>query len=116
MEDIELSEKQIRTLLESGWVHVTYSDPYFKSAFIDHIGTHDRIKYGDGWFVKKSENLYKKLVALGMDKSSGTYDSCIMMWFGKMENHVSITLYSLSEGGNMDEIAKAIRKKRTKNE
>ena len=94
MED--LSEEKILSLLDSGWIYVNYTDPYFDESFIKLIDEKDKIRYGNSWFIKKSETLYNRLVTIGMDKGSAAYDSCIIIRFRKTLSNISINMYSLS--------------------
>ena len=63
------SEKDIEKLLESGWVFsIVHKDDeeYFNDAFFRHIEKDEIFRYGNGWFVKKSEKLFNGLVSIGM--------------------------------------------------
>jgi hypothetical protein len=105
------SEKDIEKLLESGWVFsIVHKDDeeYFNDAFFRHIEKDEIFRYGNGWFVKKSEKLFNGLVSIGMPKDSQAYDSCILMIMSKHANDISINLLSLKEGKNIEKVSKSI--------
>ncbi len=104
------SEKDIEKLLESGWIFcmVQKDEAYFEDAFFRHIPDEEKFRFGHGWFLKKSETLFKRFVSIGMPKDSGAYDSCILMVMGKTEKNISINLLSLKEGSSIEKVAKGI--------
>ena len=108
----ELTEEDIASLLDSGWVFVTYNDPYFIDVFIKHIPEPDKKEYGKGWFIKKTEDFFNRLVSLGMDKGSAYYDSCVLIFFRRSKDgsQISINLFSLSKDGMLKDVARQIKK------
>ena len=106
----ELTEENIASILDSGWVFVTYNDPYFMDVFIKHIRESDKKEYGKGWFIKKTQDLFNRLVILGMDKGSPYYDSCVLIHFNKSDSDISINLYSLAKVGMLKDVARQIKK------
>lgn len=111
------SVKDIEELLQSGWVFsMTQKDDevYFNDTFFRHVPDEEKFRYGHGWFLKKSETLFKRLVSIGMPKNSGSYDSCILMIMGKNDKEISINLLSLKEGSNIEKVAKGIMEDKDK--
>lgn len=101
------AESDIIKLLESGWLFVI-SDHYFDDVFFSKVPAEDKFRYGNGWFLKKSETLYRRLISMGMDKNSSSYDSSILMAMEKSGNDIRINLLSLKDSGNIEKVAKGI--------
>ena len=113
------SAKDIEKLLESGWVFCMVQEDdnvYFNDVFFRYIPDEEKFRYGHGWFLKKSELLFRRLVNVGMPKNSIAYDSCILMVMGKVNKNIAINLLSLKEGSNIEKIAKGILEDKEKME
>ena len=69
-------------------------------------------EYGKGWFIKKTEDFFNRLVSLGMDKGSPYYDSCVLIFFRRSKDgsQISINLFSLSKAGMLKDVARQIKK------
>ncbi len=105
------SEKDIENLLESGWVFCMVQkddEAYFDDVFFKHIPDEEKFRYGHGWFLKKSETLFRRFVNVGMPKDSSAYDSCIVVAMGKNNKNISINLLSLKEGSSIEKVARGI--------
>lgn len=101
------SENDIVNLLESGWLYVI-SDEYFENAFFSTVPDDEKFRYGNGWFLKKSETIYRRLVSMKMERNSSAYDSSIVMVMSRSKDKAIINLRSLKESGDIQKVAKGI--------
>ena len=105
------SEKDIEKLLEAGWVFCIVhadDDAYFNDVFFRYVPDEEKFRYGHGWFLKKSDLLFRRFVNVGMPKDSMAYDSCILMAMRKTNKNIAINLLSLKEGSSIEKIVKGI--------
>lgn len=113
------SEKDIEKLLESGWIFCMVhadDDAYFNDVFFRYIPDEEKFRYGHGWFLKKSDLLFRRFVNVGMPKDSMAYDSCILMAMRKTNKNIAINLLSLKEGSSIEKIVKGILEDKEKME
>ncbi len=97
-----MEQKEIYNLLDSGWIYCVPPDQYYERSFFRHIPPKEKIRFGKGYFVKKSKVLYERLVALGLPKDSESYDSCIVLFMEIRENKGVFNLMSLKQSGDME--------------
>lgn len=95
-----MDQKEIYDLLNNGWIYCE-SEPYFERSFFSHVK--EKKKFGRGYFVKKSQSLFDRLVALGMPKNSQGYDKCVVMFLSLKGNRGSFNMLSLKESGEKGE-------------
>lgn len=111
---LPVTEKDVEKLLETGWIYSIVQrenkedDAYFYDGFFRHIPEEERFRYGRGWFLKKSETLFKRFVSMGMPVDSDAYDSCVILILTKQDKIIKTNLLSLKEESNIEKVAKAI--------
>ncbi len=110
-----MDEKEIYNLLDSGWIYCVPLNNYYEDSFFKHISTRDKIKFGKGYFVRKTKSLYERLVSIGMPGDSDGYDSCVVIFMDKKGSDGIFNLMSLRESGdkamtNLTEVARNILK------
>ena len=105
-------KEDIVEMLQSGWIYVIPSNKvdkgYFEESFFDHVPKKEKFKFGEGWFIKKSFSLYKKLINMGMPDNSPSYDSCILMAMSRLGNDIRINMFSLKGDDKIDDVAEEI--------
>lgn len=99
------TSQDILELLNSGWIYIEAPLQFMKFVF-SVIPESDKFQYKKGWFIHKSELLYKMLKNLGMDTNSNIYDSCILIYVDVLDNYYSMSMFSLKDNTNFDNFDK----------